>query len=43
MNVHPEPSGSVLAYKNPAVYAIVDAFEVMLARTAGPSLPTDIG
>lgn len=36
MNVHPEPNEGVLAYKNPAVYAIVDAFEVMLARAAGP-------
>ena len=34
MSVHPEPNDGVLAYKNPAVYAIVDAFEVMLARTA---------
>lgn len=33
MNVHPEDSDGVFAYKNPAVNAILDAFETMLQRT----------
>lgn len=32
MNVHPEDQDGVLAYKNPAVNAILDAFETMLQR-----------
>jgi hypothetical protein len=40
MLVHPEPEGSPTAYKNPAVAAIVQAFQAMLdraaAKTRGP-------
>lgn len=32
MNVHPEDPDGVFAYKNPAVNAILDAFETMLER-----------
>ena len=34
MSVHPEDEGGPFAYKNPAVRAILDAFEAMLDRTA---------
>jgi len=34
MFVHPEPEGSELAYKNPSVTRIIEAFKAMLARRA---------
>ncbi|MBV9750761.1 MAG: hypothetical protein JO157_18300, partial [Acetobacteraceae bacterium] len=39
MNIHPEDGRGPFAYKNPAVNAILDAFEAMLDRTADAPRP----